>query len=363
MSSHRFWATQPVPRFDDKSSSSDDGPIEPEDLEKVRKEPYPLLDGFEWVTVDIDDKKEVDDVYKLLFDNYVEDDEAMFRLKYSASFLDWALKPPGWRKEWHVGIRVTSSRKLVAFISGVPVTLRVRSKVVQCSEINFLCIHKKLRSKRLAPILIKEVTRRCNLAGIWQAIYTAGIMLPTPVSTCRYYHRSLNWQKLYDVGFSPLPPGSTKQRQIIKFKLPERTALAGLRPMEAKDVDAVQNLLNRYLDRTDVAQEFSKEELNHWILNRDTTSPDKVVWAYVVEANGKITDFISFYELSSTVINHEKHKDIRVAYLFYYATESAFEGDGKDQSVLSKRLNDLVHDALILAKKVRKFPFPYKFCS
>jgi hypothetical protein len=30
-------------------------------------------------------------------------------------------------------------------------------------EINFLCIHKKLRAKRLAPVLIKEVTRRVNL--------------------------------------------------------------------------------------------------------------------------------------------------------------------------------------------------------
>lgn len=35
-------------------------------------------------------------------------------------------------------------------------------------EINFLCVHKKLRAKRLAPVLIKEVTRRVNLMGIWQ---------------------------------------------------------------------------------------------------------------------------------------------------------------------------------------------------
>ena len=35
-------------------------------------------------------------------------------------------------------------------------------------EINFLCIHKKLRAKRLAPVLIKEVTRRVNLRGIFQ---------------------------------------------------------------------------------------------------------------------------------------------------------------------------------------------------
>ena len=56
-------------------------------------------------------------------------------------------------------------------------------------EVNFLCVHKKLRSKRLAPVLIKEITRRVNVCGIFQAAYTAGIVLPKPVACCRYYHR------------------------------------------------------------------------------------------------------------------------------------------------------------------------------
>ena len=53
-------------------------------------------------------------------------------------------------------------------------------------EINFLCVHKKLRAKRLGPVLIKEVTRRVNLTGVWQAVYTAGALLPKPVSKNRY---------------------------------------------------------------------------------------------------------------------------------------------------------------------------------
>ena len=36
---------------------------------------------------------------------------------------------------------------------------------MRMAEINFLCVHKKLRAKRLAPVLIKEVTRRINLKG------------------------------------------------------------------------------------------------------------------------------------------------------------------------------------------------------
>jgi glycylpeptide N-tetradecanoyltransferase len=81
-------------------------------------------------------------------------------------------------------------------------------------EINFLCVHKKLRSKRLAPILIKEITRRVNTQNIWQALYTAGTLLPKPVSTTRYWHRSINSEKLIKIGFSGVP------YQFKKFKDP-----------------------------------------------------------------------------------------------------------------------------------------------
>ncbi len=79
----------------------------------------------------------------------------MRRFNYSREFLKWALLPPGYCKDWHLGVRVSSNQKLVAFISGVPATVRVRGSIVPMVEINFLCIHKKLRSKRLAPVLIK----------------------------------------------------------------------------------------------------------------------------------------------------------------------------------------------------------------
>lgn len=52
-------------------------------------------------------------------------------------------------------MRVSSNGKLVAFISGIPATVRVNQNKLQTVEINFLCVHKKLRHKRLAPVLIK----------------------------------------------------------------------------------------------------------------------------------------------------------------------------------------------------------------
>jgi len=301
---------------------------------------------------------ELEEVRCLLEAHYVEDLQSTFRFNYSSTTLSWALMAPGWKREWHVGVRTsTGAKKLVAFISAIPITLAARGQSIQASEVNFMCVHKKLRAKRLAPVLITEITRRCHLEGIEQAIYTGGILLPTPVASCRYYHRSLNWEKLYQVGFSHIPNGSTKARQVAKFKLPDHTSVQRLRAMEEKDVGQVKGLLVRYMEKMQLAQVFEEEEVKHWFVDKekDVNSDHKVVWSYVVEnEKGDIVDFFSFYCLASTNISPGSGSTVvKAAYLFYYATEIAFEIDDVQDKLLKKRLNELVRDALIIAKKVK----------
>jgi glycylpeptide N-tetradecanoyltransferase len=188
-------------------------------------------------------------VYDLLTQNYVEDDDNMFRFDYSIKFLQWALLPPGYKKDWLFGVRGGKKNKLFGFISGIPVHMEINGKKITMAEINFLCVHKSLRTKRLAPVLIKEVTRRVNRCNIWQAIYTAGVVIPTPIAATTYYHRSLNPKKLVEVGFSHLPAKTPMARYIKLQKLPNGTSTPGLRAMEAKDCKAVHKLLNTYLSQ------------------------------------------------------------------------------------------------------------------
>jgi len=93
MASHAFWKTQPVLSFDELASGKDkivDGEIKKIDLDRVDKESPPFaVGGFEWVTMDLNDEKQLEEVYDLLSNHYVEDMEAMFRFKYSPSFLNW----------------------------------------------------------------------------------------------------------------------------------------------------------------------------------------------------------------------------------------------------------------------------------
>ncbi|XP_050659253.1 glycylpeptide N-tetradecanoyltransferase 2 isoform X2 [Macaca thibetana thibetana] len=358
---YQFWDTQPVPKLEmlfqyvawaglELLGSSDPpalasqsaavtdevitshGAIEP-DKDNVRQEPYSLPQGFMWDTLDLSNAEVLKELYTLLNENYVEDDDNMFRFDYSPEFLLWALRPPGWLLQWHCGVRVSSNKKLVGFISAIPANIRIYDSVKKMVEINFLCVHKKLRSKRVAPVLIREITRRVNLEGIFQAVYTAGVVLPKPVATCRYWHRSLNPRKLVEVKFSHLSRNMTLQRTMKLYRLPDVTKTSGLRPMEPKDIKSVRELINTYLKQFHLAPVMDEEEVAHWFLPRE-----HIIDTFVVESpNGKLTDFLSFYTLPSTVMHHPAHKSLKAAYSFYNIhTETP--------------LLDLMSDALILAK-------------
>ena len=307
---YKFWTTQPVPQFDEKQppnllQTTDDGrkegPILPDEVcrKGAKAEPEKLVDGFEWTRVDLDRKDELQELYDLLFNHYVEDTEGSFRFNYAVPFLQWALKPPGWKKEWHVGVRTKPAAdgkkgKLVAFISAIPATVAIHERVMKTVEINFLAVHRKLRLKRLTPVMIKEITRQCYLTEYYQALYTGGILLPVPFTTCRYFHRALDWPYLFKMGFSAMPPRSSETQQVRKYYLPSKTETKGLRLMKKEDIPAVGDLLNRYLKRFQLRQEFDLEETEHVFCSEASKG---VVWSYVVEQEGKITDFISYYLL------------------------------------------------------------------
>lgn len=143
----------------------------------------------------------------------------MFRFDYSVPFLRWALLPPSGYPEWIVGVRAGKRKKLFGLITGIPVQMVLDGQEVMCAEINFLCVHKDLRTKRLAPVLIKEITRRVNRCNIWQAVYTSGTTIPTPFTGAAYWHRSLNPKKLLDVRFSHKPAQMSMANYVKRHHL------------------------------------------------------------------------------------------------------------------------------------------------
>ncbi|XP_053494997.1 glycylpeptide N-tetradecanoyltransferase 1b [Ictalurus furcatus] len=328
--SFRFWNSQPVTKIGEEVTSH--GPIQSE-KPKIRQECYSLPEGFCWDTVDLENPEQLGELCTLLNENYTEEDDNTLRFHYSPEFVLWALCPPGWQPEWYCGVRVDSNKKLVGFISAVPSTVKIYDIEKKMVEVNFLCVHKKLRSKRMAPVLIREITRRVLQQGLYQAIYSANVVLPTPVTSCRYWHRSLNPRKLIELNFSTLPPHMTLKRVLKLNRLPEMTKTAGLRLMTLADVPKVQDLLRQYLKDFQLLPILNKEETQHWFLPRDG-----IIDTYVVEGfGGVLTDMVSFYTLSSTVLNHLSYRSLKAAYALYTVTTAT-------------PLQQLMEDVLVIAK-------------
>lgn len=166
-------------------------------------------------------------------------------------------------------------------------------------------------------------------------MYTAGVCIPTPVSTPTYHHRSLNPKKLVECGFSALPFNTPMSKYVKRLQLPSKVTIEGLRPMQKEDVPEVHKILTEYLSQFQFHINLTVEDVSHMLLPRE-----KVVESFVVvdQKTGAITDLTSFYSLPSTVLNNEHHKRLEAAYSWYHVP-GAYS------------MKELMYASMILAKE------------
>ncbi|KAM9336322.1 glycylpeptide N-tetradecanoyltransferase 2-like [Symphorus nematophorus] len=327
---YRFWETQPVPKLGDSTVTH--GPISEAEA-SVRKEPYSLPQGFSWDTLDLSSPTVLRELCTLLNENYMEDDDNTIRYDFSPEYLQWALQPPNWLAQWHCGVRVDTNNKLVGFIAAVPADVRIYETEKRMVQVKFLCVHKKLRLKRVTPVLIRELTRRVNQQGLYQAVFTAAVVLPTPLSSCRFWNRPLSTRKLAEVNYPGLRQTPNLQRAVKLNRLPEMTKTPGLRAMTKEDVVGIRSLLQENLCKFHLSPILSVQDVEYWLLPREN-----VIDTYVVEGDdGTLTDVVSFYSISYRVLNHPVHTCLKEAHLLYIASTATDPAD-------------LMEDTLVLAK-------------
>ena len=287
------------------SDSHTEGVIDPLYLHSHRQ-PFPLPTGFEWSDVNIHSESDLSALHALLRDHYVEDSAHASRVDYTPAFLQWALTSPNHLARYHVAVRVSASKKLVAFIGGTRQLIRIRRHEGVTLQISFLCVHAKLRRQRLAPVLIKEITRRISVHDtVKHAVYTAGVLIHQPLTHCTYYHRPLNVQTLVAAGFIPhpallsTPPPRTEvartaayNRFVKRNALPDagRGELPQLAAMRDDDVAAVHALLAEHLSAYALVPLYDADEVRHWFLPRD-----RAVYSYVLYEADTLVAFTSFH--------------------------------------------------------------------
>lgn len=287
---------------------------------------HKLPANFAWATLDIKNSDDLNAIYELLSAHYVTDPDETFRFDYSKEFLLWALSPPGYIADCHIGVRGING-KLYGLITGIPIQLSANNKLQKAIEINFLCVHSTLRSKRMAPVLIAEITRRAQLNDISQAVYTTAVDLSATtktnkhnsVTTVEYWHRALQPKKLIDIGFMQL--GKMSFANMVKYyRLPApeiSTSKHEIRLMRQSDIQQVHSLLNSYLEKLKLYTVWDEKEIEHWLL-----PIPNVISTYVIENNGEIKGFFSYFHLNSTILKNKKYDKLYVAYSFYTVVSS-----------------------------------------
>lgn len=325
---YKFWNNQPVSKLNEIVTR--DSRINTEI--NINQVPFVLPNEFEWI------KPTIDELVTFLDKYYAEDSDGEFRLHYSTNLLDFMYSGD----HIFLGVKIKTNNLLVASICGKITKMQVNRNLLDLIEVNLLCIHPKLRSKRLTPVLIQELSRQFNLIGHSDAIYTSSNYLPTPFMSSKYYHKIINAKVLYDTKFIKLDK-NTKIKNVKKtHQLPEKFQNKNFKKIEPRHLDQMFDLFNLYMEKYNLHPIFTKDEFKEKFSN-------KLITCYVLESDeGDVLDFVSYYLMQSRVLKScEKHEFIRRACLYYYTSVNATPFSLISDLLIVAKNNDIhVFDAL-----------------
>ena len=233
------------------------GPIETSTC--VRHEPYPLAQGFEWSILS---SSNFNEIIQLIDRSYA----SFFTRKY----LKWYISSPLYKKGCLLGIRSSTSKKLIWLGISNPYNIRIGGKLL--SMVHLQNISAPVAEKQQYYLFNAGIKETMRMLGIFQAaMVTNQRAIPKPVITHDMYACDLH---SYSLPY-------TSPRTV------------GLRRMKPSDVPKAFTLTNQYTSQFEIGQVFqSEEEFSHWFLSplRDDLT------TYVVEEpnSGNITDMFSF---------------------------------------------------------------------
>lgn len=129
-------------------------------------------------------------------------------------------------------------------------------------SVDFLCVHRLLRTQNLAPLLIQEITRRSYKQGINTAVFTAAFTARAanpaipPILVTQYFHRLLNPLKLVQCKFAGKPHQMSDRDFEFRYKMPyvQSQHTPCLRKLEKKDYEEVWKLNEDYQHKNYVIQ-------------------------------------------------------------------------------------------------------------
>ncbi len=309
---YTYWKTKPVTQLDEQSFVSQN--IE-HNLENRKvyasNDEIKLPESMKWIKVDTNNIEVMNNISKFLRTYYSTDDSEKFTFNYTTEFLQWAIGSD------NICLAIVSKKNnaICGFISASFKTITVFESSKRFAVVNFLCSHPIYRTKNIAQTLIDEIVRQIVKTGVHQGCFTTERWIPTPTSTLRFYHRPLNYIKLQKYGFTDLEMmkhESKKNPEKIQkqFDITEKMSCI---PMTLDHMEQVHKIYISYINKYNIYTNYTVQELTHNLLGNTN-----IVKSFVyIDKDNNVTDFFSYYKLSSAILNETAF--INVGYLFLYS--------------------------------------------
>lgn len=188
----KFWKWQPVGML----SSKKDKWGQVTALATDNHTPTPLpSDEYKWECV-----FNKEQVQQLLDTDYASDGNV--HLVYPKDFALYYLNQT--QKSWWCAI--VHNETYIGFVAAAQRQVVFNKVQKTVAEVNLLIVHPKYRNKSLAPLLIKEITRKITNDNVTIALYTTGKGIPQePFTEIKYHHILLDFKRAQDVGFTNAP--------------------------------------------------------------------------------------------------------------------------------------------------------------
>jgi hypothetical protein len=251
----------------------------------------------------LEENSKIHDIFIFLDKNYIQDPKKHFRFNYIHEFLKNNLLSPYWDSSKNLGLRFKRNRKIFGFVSAINRKLFYFYFYLPVSEINFLCVKEILRKKKLVTVLINEITRRQNLIGYLEAIFTTGVSFGDFIAKTNFYHLYLRKKKLIKFGF--IPEKGMKKNFNIQLSVKHQGEIFG---------EMLFKKMSKKLLNAELYNFFGLTECDYWFF-----TISGVFYKLNLYCQSKLNKigFVSFFSLPTKFIKSKKKLYLLSAYSYY----------------------------------------------
>lgn len=253
-----------------------------------------LPDGFNFKNLS---KKYYEDIFELIKNHYLEDEQEIVSLFYSKEYIYWYLSMVP--DKFCIGLIYKT--KIVGIITAILMNTKINDKNINLPYVNLFCLQKKIRKLGFGVIMMNEIKNRLSSIGLDYCFFTTMRKIPNSFCTTREFIIPINLKKLREIGFL--------QTDFSDLQI---CVSNPLRLATKDDTDQIIEKLNKFMENYKFHPIFDKKTGIQFLIPKK-----EIIYSYIIKNDkNEITDFISVYKYY--YICKETNKILTIAQLGFY---------------------------------------------